>query len=256
MAAVIVASQHHTAVQIFDVNAPEGVEPATAEIQGNRAPGSVEGYGLTYNVDDALFNGWAAAFPEISNGMKITDEAEIDTWQDAANHYGYELGLQEAEAASGEEDPRFTAIQEATDAVNEIRSKLAEDQRLMLVAEAKLVRVSAPAPTPTPGRPPAQPPEHSPTDHPEQPPGQPGRNPEHPDPRPRPPEETPDQAPRRTPPRPGQPPGQPGQTPSSPQQRPAQPGQSGQVPPPPAQPGQPPFPGQPISQQRQENSQP
>jgi hypothetical protein len=155
MALVIVASQHGTAVRIYDVAAPEGVEPAYAEILGNRAPGSVEGYGLTYDVDDAIFNGWAAAFPDISAGMKITDEAEIDTWRDAANHYGYELGLQGATAAN-EADPRIAAIQEAQTALDAARAKLAEDQRAVTIAEAKVVRVTAtPAPSPRPPAPPA-----------------------------------------------------------------------------------------------------
>jgi hypothetical protein len=138
---------HPMAVRIHDVNAPEGVEPAYADILGNRAPGAVEGYGLTYDVDDAIFSPWAAAFPDISTGMKITDEAEIDTWRDAANHYGYELGLDAATTAN-EADPRIVALQEAMAAADEARAKLAEDQRLVVIAEAKVARISAMPPTP------------------------------------------------------------------------------------------------------------
>jgi hypothetical protein len=153
MALVIIASQHPMSVRIHmvDPDAPEGTEPVYDEILGNREPGAVEGYGLTYDVDDAIFNSWAAAYPDVAAGMKITDEAEIDTWRDAANHYGYELGLEDAEKANAE-DPKVPMLEEAMANLDEARAKLADDQHAVTVAEARLVRVTA-MPPPAPVQP-------------------------------------------------------------------------------------------------------
>lgn len=83
------------AIRIHDVDAPENATPAQFDIAGNRSPGAVAGKGLTRDVDQAVFEGWAAANPDVAADMQITTEEEIAYWIRPKNAYGYELGLDE-----------------------------------------------------------------------------------------------------------------------------------------------------------------
>ena len=89
----IVASTLPVAVLCTAVTHPEGVEPYSVAIVGNRDPGAVHGTGITYDVDLAAFNEWIGANPSLLETVTPVTQAEVDAMADAQDKYGYELGL-------------------------------------------------------------------------------------------------------------------------------------------------------------------
>ena len=88
---VTVASKMETAVLMQGPHGHDGVE-VSQTIVGQRDPGAVNGWGLTYDVDAALFNAWMAANPQF--GAFITDatEEQIIANDDPLQTHGFELG--------------------------------------------------------------------------------------------------------------------------------------------------------------------
>ena len=94
MALVIVASALPMAVQCTSTAEP-GMEPAySVDLVGERDPAAIHGVGLTFDVDDVAFNEWIALNVELAPNVRIVTQAEIDSWSDVNNKYGYELGLE------------------------------------------------------------------------------------------------------------------------------------------------------------------
>jgi hypothetical protein len=94
---VIVASKLPMAVQIRSDD-----RQSTCVIVGERDPGAVNGYGITYDVDQTVLEEWLASNPDMAAFVRITTEDEIAHHADPMNTHGYELGL---EAAAPPEPP-------------------------------------------------------------------------------------------------------------------------------------------------------
>ena len=103
---VTVASKLPMAVQIrSEARARNNESEVVVVLVGERDPGAVNGFGLTYDVDAATINEWLAANPDMAEFVTITDDAQIEEHADPANTYGYEVGLEAAEPP----DPAPTA---------------------------------------------------------------------------------------------------------------------------------------------------
>ena len=97
MALVNVASKLPMSVIITSNPPAEGQDPLYShEIVGERDPGAVGGWGITYDVEDTAYNDWTAIHADQAALMKIVTQADIDAMADTTDEYGYELGLDDA----------------------------------------------------------------------------------------------------------------------------------------------------------------
>ena len=94
-ATVTVASKLDTAVLMQGPQGSSGIE-VSQTIVGNRDPGAVNGWGLTYDVDAELFAWWMAENPQF--GAFITDatEEQVIANDDPLQTHGFELGFEPA----------------------------------------------------------------------------------------------------------------------------------------------------------------
>jgi hypothetical protein len=84
MALVNVASRLDTAILIeTDPVPPHWVPLHSYEIVGNRDPGAVGDYGVTYGVDEAVYTAWATANPHMAVNTKIVSQPQIDAAAEA-----------------------------------------------------------------------------------------------------------------------------------------------------------------------------
>ena len=146
-----VASRLPTALLIRDTDEEGAPTNVTFEIAGNRDLNGVAGCGITYGVDDAVFNKWLAANPDQAPFLKAVTDEDILKMSDAANLYGYELGLEETTAApqpgdavyigDGEPESPLQRLQAA--AVQLRESELGFRQAETLAKNAEAGRVAA-----------------------------------------------------------------------------------------------------------------
>jgi uncharacterized protein DUF3383 len=98
MALINVASQLPSSVLMTSVPASPGDEPDLVyTILGQRgAPAELHGWGVTYDVDQAVYDAYVAAHPDQAGFLKTVTQADVDAMiadqSDPAN-YGHEAGL-------------------------------------------------------------------------------------------------------------------------------------------------------------------
>src|SRR5215469_1634730 len=93
MPTVNVASRLNMNVLVTGPSEP-GHDPTESWVcVGTRDPNSVNGWGITYNVDSAAFAAWQEAWPELADDIRTATQAEIDALSDSANTHGFQIGL-------------------------------------------------------------------------------------------------------------------------------------------------------------------
>ena len=92
---VTVASKMETSVLMQGPYGTDGIE-VSQTIVGQRDPSAVNGWGLTYNVDNALFSQWMAANPQFAAFITDATEEQLDTNGDPLQTYGFENGFDPA----------------------------------------------------------------------------------------------------------------------------------------------------------------
>jgi hypothetical protein len=95
-ATVTVASKLDHAVLMQGPQGGDGVK-IEQTIVGNRDPGAINGWGMTYYVDADLFAGWMAANPLFAGLITEASQEQIDAASDPMKTHGYEVGLVEPE---------------------------------------------------------------------------------------------------------------------------------------------------------------
>jgi hypothetical protein len=99
MALVTIASRLHTSILMTSVPPRPGADPEySVALIGARDPDSPEvpGWGLTYGVDQAVFEQWMAANPQLVDFITVATQEQIDSTiekNQPENAYGFELGL-------------------------------------------------------------------------------------------------------------------------------------------------------------------
>ena len=94
-ATVTVASKLDHAVLMQGPHGGDGVK-IEQTIVGNRDPGAINGWGLTYYVDADLFAGWMAANPQFGEFITDATEEQITANDDPQQTYGFENGFEPA----------------------------------------------------------------------------------------------------------------------------------------------------------------
>jgi hypothetical protein len=127
-------------------NTPEPGFDATysVDLVGERDPAAVHGVGLTYDVDDVAFNEWIALNVDLAPNVKIVTQAEIDSWSDVNNKYGYELGLEvESGGTLAAEGARLGPIDVSGEAEKARTASLRHRMAEVSLRQAEAARVAA-----------------------------------------------------------------------------------------------------------------
>lgn len=132
----IVASTLPVSVLCTATSHPEGVEPYSVTILGERAPGAVHGTGITYDVDLAAFDEWIGANVGMVESVWPVTQAEVDAMADAQDKYGFELGLEDI-------DEGGTLAAGGGLSLNEARTAAQVAAQRMRQADAQLRQVDA-----------------------------------------------------------------------------------------------------------------
>jgi len=138
----IVASTLPVSVLCSATTHPEGVDPYSVTIVGQRDPGAVHGTGITYDVDLAAFNEWMTANPALVDTVRPVTQAEVDAMQDTQDEYGFELGLEDDTGGALAEDTPLDAARAAAQVAAQ-RVRQADAQ----IRQAEILRKQADAQT-------------------------------------------------------------------------------------------------------------
>jgi len=126
---------------------PEGVDPYSVTIVGQRDPGAVHGTGITYDVDLAAFNEWMTANPALLDTVRPVTQAEVDAMQDTQDEYGFELGLEDDTGGALAEDTPLdaarTAAQVAAQRVRQADAQIRQAEILRKQADAQAEAATA-----------------------------------------------------------------------------------------------------------------
>ena len=143
----IVASTLPVSVLCTASTHPEGVDPYSVTIVGQRDPGAVHGTGLTYDVDLAAFNEWMTANPLLVDTVRPVTQAEVDAMQDAQDEYGFELGLEDDTGGALAEDTPLdaarTAAQVAAQRVRQADAQIRQADMLRKQADVQAEAAAA-----------------------------------------------------------------------------------------------------------------
>jgi hypothetical protein len=96
MPTVTVASRLDMNVLMFSTPDPGYNPELVYTIVGQRDPNSLDinGWGLTYEVDETAFNEFMTANPHLGEFITVATQEQIDAAEDPANTHGYELGFE------------------------------------------------------------------------------------------------------------------------------------------------------------------
>jgi len=143
----IVASTLPVSVLCSATTHPEGVDPYSVTIVGQRDPGAVHGTGITYDVDLAAFNEWMTANPALLDTVRPVTQAEVDAMQDTQDEYGFELGLEDDTGGALAEDTPLdaarTAAQVAAQRVRQADAQIRQAEILRKQADAQAEAATA-----------------------------------------------------------------------------------------------------------------
>jgi len=143
----IVASTLPVSVLCSATTHPEGVDPYSVTIVGQRDPGAVHGTGITYDVDLAAFNEWMTANPALLDTVRPVTQAEVDAMQDTQDEYGFELGLEDDTGGALAEDTPLdaarTAAQVAAQRVRQADAQIRQAEILRKEADAQAEAATA-----------------------------------------------------------------------------------------------------------------
>jgi hypothetical protein len=93
---VTVASKMETSVLMQGPHGTTGGMEISQTIVGQRDPSAVNGWGLTYDVDSALFNQWMVAHPQFTPFITDATQEQLDANGDPLQTYGLENGFEPA----------------------------------------------------------------------------------------------------------------------------------------------------------------